>query len=159
MMQSSRCRALLLAANGDLAAASAAAKQALELASGIELRLEVARTFLVAGRIERRLRLKRLAASHLRHAMSQFDAAGACAWAALALTEMRRVGLRPTAPAELTAAERRVAELATSGLTNRQIAAQLFISPKTVEANLARVYSKLGIHSRAELGARIASSH
>jgi DNA-binding CsgD family transcriptional regulator len=46
-----------------------------------------------------------------------------------------------------------VADLAASGLTNRQVAAQLFMSPKTVEANLARVYRKLGIRSRAELGA------
>ncbi len=53
----------------------------------------------------------------------------------------------------LTQTEKRVAALAASGLTNREIAAQLFISPKTVQANLAKVYEKLGIHSRAELGA------
>ena len=58
-------------------------------------------------------------------------------------------------PDELTETERRVAELAASGLTNREVAAQLFMSPKTVEANLARVYRKLGIRSRAELGARL----
>jgi len=49
-----------------------------------------------------------------------------------------------------------VAELAASGLTNREVAGALFISPKTVEANLGRVYHKLGIHSRAELGQRMA---
>jgi DNA-binding NarL/FixJ family response regulator len=65
--------------------------------------------------------------------------------------------LRPSAPAELTASERRVAELIASGLKNREVAAQLFLSPKTVEATLARVYRKLEIHSRAELGARLAS--
>jgi DNA-binding NarL/FixJ family response regulator len=48
-----------------------------------------------------------------------------------------------------------VAELAASGMTNRNVAATLFISPKTVEHNLARVYRKLGIRSRAELGQRI----
>ena len=52
----------------------------------------------------------------------------------------------------LTASEQRVAELAASGLTNRDIGAAVFISPKTVEANLARIYHKLGIHTRAELG-------
>jgi DNA-binding NarL/FixJ family response regulator len=57
----------------------------------------------------------------------------------------------------LTPAEQRVAELAASGLTNRQVAAALFISPKTVESSLARVYRKLNIRSRAELGARIAA--
>jgi DNA-binding CsgD family transcriptional regulator len=58
----------------------------------------------------------------------------------------------------LTASEYRVAELAASGRTNREIAAQLFMSCKTVEANLARVYRKLGIRSRAELGARLAGT-
>jgi DNA-binding NarL/FixJ family response regulator len=48
-----------------------------------------------------------------------------------------------------------VAELATSGMTNRNIAAAMYISPKTVESNLARIYAKLGIHSRAELGRHI----
>jgi DNA-binding NarL/FixJ family response regulator len=58
----------------------------------------------------------------------------------------------------LTPGEQRVAELAASGLTNRQVAAALFISPKTVEANLARVYRKLEIRSRAELGAHVATN-
>jgi DNA-binding CsgD family transcriptional regulator len=54
--------------------------------------------------------------------------------------------------AELTASEQRVAELAAAGITNREMAAALFISPKTVEANLSRIYRKLSIRSRAELG-------
>ena len=58
----------------------------------------------------------------------------------------------------LTPAEQRVAELAASGLTNRQVAAALFISPKTVESSLARAYRKLKIRSRAELGAHIAAN-
>ena len=53
--------------------------------------------------------------------------------------------------------ERRIAELAATGLTNRQVADAAFVSPKTVESNLARVYGKLGIRSRAELGARMAA--
>jgi DNA-binding CsgD family transcriptional regulator len=53
--------------------------------------------------------------------------------------------------------ERRIAELAATGLTNREVAAAAFVSPKTVEANLARVYGKLGIRSRAELGSRMAA--
>ena len=57
--------------------------------------------------------------------------------------------------AGLTPSEQRVAELAAAGMTNRDAAAALFISPKTVEANLSRIYHKLGIHSRAELGRRI----
>jgi DNA-binding CsgD family transcriptional regulator len=70
--------------------------------------------------------------------------------------ELSRLGLRPPAPRTLTATEERVAALAASGQTNRQVAAALFLSPKTVEANLARVYRKLGISSRAELGAVMA---
>ncbi|HXF97701.1 MAG TPA: helix-turn-helix transcriptional regulator, partial [Gaiellaceae bacterium] len=61
------------------------------------------------------------------------------------------------APDELSPTEERVAALAASGLTNRQIGERLFLSPKTVEANLARAYRKLGIRSRAELGARMAA--
>jgi DNA-binding CsgD family transcriptional regulator len=64
---------------------------------------------------------------------------------------------RPRAQARdgLTPAEQRVAELAASGMTNRDVAARLFISSKTVEATLARVYRKLGIRSRAELGRHV----
>ena len=51
-----------------------------------------------------------------------------------------------------------MAELAAAGRTNREVAAQLFMSPKTVEANLARIYRKLGVHSRAELGAQLATT-
>ena len=65
--------------------------------------------------------------------------------------------MRHRSPHELTATELRVAELAAGGLTNREVATAAFMSPKTVEANLSRVYRKLGIHSRAELGATMAS--
>ena len=58
----------------------------------------------------------------------------------------------------LATSERRVAELAAQGLTNREVAAQLFISPKTVEANLTRAYRKLGINSRAQLGQWLAET-
>jgi DNA-binding CsgD family transcriptional regulator len=65
------------------------------------------------------------------------------------------VGLRRASAGELTEGERRCAELAATGMSNREVAAALFISPKTVEANLARVYRKLAISSRAELGSRM----
>ena len=67
-----------------------------------------------------------------------------------------QAAVRPPAPLELTATEERVAALAAAGHTNRQVAAALFLSPRTVEDNLARVYRKLGVSSRAELGAAIA---
>lgn len=155
-MLGDRCRALLLAARADPDGASAAARDALARGADVEARIEVARTYLVAGRIERRRRNKRQAAQWLAHALESFEQAGACLWAERAQAELGRVGLRHTASSELTASERGVAELAATGRTNREIAAQLFMSRKTVEANLARVYRKLGIRSRAELGARLA---
>ena len=74
-----------------------------------------------------------------------------------AKAELARIGLRPHAPDELTDTERRVAELAARGLSSRQIAERAFLAPKTVGNVLGRVYLKLGIHSRAELGALMSS--
>ncbi|HEX6518650.1 MAG TPA: AAA family ATPase [Streptosporangiaceae bacterium] len=157
LMRAFRCRALLLAARGDLDGASVQAGHALSRCAGLELRIEAARTFLAAGQIERRRRRKSIAADHLGRAAGLFERMGAALWAERARAELGRVGLRSAAPSELTASERKVAELITSGLTNREVAAQLFMSPKTVEATLARVYRKLGVHSRAQLGAELAS--
>ncbi len=157
LMRGTRCRALLLAARGDLEGASALAGQALSRCAELELRVEAARTFLVVGQVERRRRRKAVAADHLGRAAGLFEHMGAAMWAERARAELSRVGLRPLAPTELTASERRVAELIGSGRTNREVAAQLFMSPKTVEAMLAGVYRKLGVHSRAQLGAKLAN--
>lgn len=158
-MLAGRCHALLLAARGDPEGASLAVRDALARGAELEMRIEVARTFLVAGRIERRRRSKRQAAEWLRQALESFEQAGARLWAERARAEFRRVGIGHTASSELTASECEVAELAASGRINREIAAQLFMSCKTVEANLARVYRKLGIRSRAELGAQLAGAN
>ena len=117
---------------------------------------EHGRTLLVKGRLQRRLKQKAAAAETLREAVAILERSGATIWAEQARRELERVGLR-RAPDELTASERRVAELAATGLTNREVALAAFMSPKTVEANLSRVYRKLGITSRAELGARMAA--
>jgi DNA-binding NarL/FixJ family response regulator len=118
--------------------------------------LELGRTLLVRGQLERRARQKAKASRSLQEALAIFERVGARLWARRASSELARLGLRRSAPGQLTTSERRVAELAASGLKNREVAAQLFISQKTVEANLARVYRKLEIGSRAELGARLA---
>ncbi|WP_422732975.1 AAA family ATPase [Micromonospora sp. WMMD558] len=115
-----------------------------------------ARCLLVAGVAYRRLRSRREARDALAAAAVEFDALGAVALAARARLEAGRTGGRPPAPRQLTATELQVARLAAAGRTNRVIADTLFISPKTVEANLARVYRKLGVGSRAELGAAMA---
>jgi len=78
-------------------------------------------------------------------------------WIRKADRELARVGLHRTGRSELTETERRIAELAATGLTNREIAAEAFVSPRTVEDVLSRVYAKLGIRSRAELGAWMAA--
>jgi DNA-binding NarL/FixJ family response regulator len=80
-----------------------------------------------------------------------FDQLEARAWAAQAADELSRIGGRPVATGELTATESRIASLVTTGATNREIAATLYLSPKTVEAHVSRIYRKLGISSRREL--------
>ena len=77
---------------------------------------------------------------------------GSPLWAERARAELARTNVAPGGGLELTPSEQRVAELAASGMTNRDIAATLFVSAKTVEANLTQIYRKLGIRSRAELG-------
>jgi DNA-binding CsgD family transcriptional regulator len=114
---------------------------------------ELARTLLTAGQLQRRAKRKLFARQHLNDALAIFESLPAPTWAARARAELSRIGLRPPAPLGLTATEERVAALAASGRTNRQVAAELFLSPRTVEDNLARVYRKLGVSSRAELGA------
>ena len=110
------------------------------------------------GRLHRRVNHKRAAAESFQQALELFERLGAPAWAERARAEFARVGLRHRPPDELTETELRVAELAATGLTNREVATAAFMSPKTVEANLSRVYRKLGIRSRAELGATMAST-
>jgi DNA-binding CsgD family transcriptional regulator len=118
---------------------------------------ERARTLLAKGGLHRRRKEKRLADETLRAALAIFEDLGAPVWSDRARAELARVGLRPRAPDELTETERRVAELAAGGLSSRQIAEQAFLAPKTVGNVLGRVYEKLGIHSRAELGALMTS--
>ena len=111
---------------------------------------EHARTLLVQGQVLRRLKRKRQARTSLELARAIFARLGAEPWVAHAESELRRVAAR-RAPSDLTATERQIAELAASGLSNPEIARQVFVSRKTVESNLARVYRKLGISSRGQL--------
>jgi DNA-binding CsgD family transcriptional regulator len=128
--------------------------QALEAHEHLGMPFELGRTCLVKGQLERRAKQKAAARQSLEQALAIFERLPAPLWAEKARDELARIGLR-RAPGDMTETERRVAQLAASGLTNRQVAAQLFLSPKTVEANLARAYRKLGIRTRAELGARL----
>jgi DNA-binding CsgD family transcriptional regulator len=150
-------RAAVAAAQGDLDAAAAAAEEALAQHERAGIDFDVARTLLVLGRIRRRRGERRAARDALERARAIFERLDAPLWAARAAAELRRVPIRRRGPDdELTPTEERVAELAASGRTNAEVAQALFVSPKTVEANLTRVYRKLGVRSRAELGATMA---
>jgi DNA-binding CsgD family transcriptional regulator len=150
-----RCRSMWLAARGDVAAANRIAHDAMIEHERLPMPFERARTQLWLGHLQRRQRQKDAARATFREALQAFDAMGTPLWADRARAELARVNVAPTRKLTLTPSERRVAELAASGMTNRDIAAALYISPKTVEANLARVYRKLGIRTRAELGRHI----
>jgi DNA-binding CsgD family transcriptional regulator len=152
-----RARALLAAARGDSGGAISAAQRSLELLEDTELLFDHARSLLVAGRVHRRARRKSRAHEFLARSAEAFDRLHAPIWAAQARAELARVGLRPSAPLELTDTEAEVARLAARGLTNREVAAAAFLTPRSVEGVLRRVYNKLGISSRAELGAAMAA--
>jgi DNA-binding CsgD family transcriptional regulator len=150
-----RCRSMLLAAQGDVNAAVGIAAQAMAEHDRLPIPLERARTQLLLGQLQRRQRQKQSAAATLTEALKTFETLGNPLWAARARAELERTNVSPGKGPELTPTERRVAKLAASGLTNRDIAAELFVSVKTVEANMSRIYRKLGIRSRAELGRKI----
>ena len=152
-----RTRAIVLAAEGDLRGALEALGS-LDPGTGARLPLELGWTWLTKGRLLRRAKQRRAAADAFAQAAAIFEQLGAVPWAERARAELDVTGPRRRAPDELTATERRVAELAAAGITNREIARAVFMSQKTVEAHIARVYRKLGIHSRAELGARMAGN-
>jgi DNA-binding CsgD family transcriptional regulator len=145
-----RCRAMVLAAGGDVDAAVQSARNALMEHDRLPMPFERARTQLFLGQLLRRARSD--ATAVLRDALAVFEELGTSLWADRARAQLASTKRRAPVPNRLTPAERRVAELAASGMTNRDVAAKLFISAKTVEATLARVYRKLGIQSRAELG-------
>jgi DNA-binding NarL/FixJ family response regulator len=151
-----RCRALVLLQHGELAAARAAIEDALSAHAHLREPFELARTYLAQGSIERRAKRKAEARTALGQAEAIFGELGARLWLERTQRELARTGVTRTFDQELTATEQRVAELAATGAHNKEIAGALFVSVKTVEANLSRVYAKLGIRNRAELAAGLA---
>jgi DNA-binding NarL/FixJ family response regulator len=144
-----RCQALLTAARGDTDNALTVLRHLVDQ-TGSECPFEAARTRLALGQVYRRAGYKGLANEALNAAAEAFDESGIPRWAERARDEAGRVGLQPTT-SMLTATERRVAELVASGRSNQAAAAELFMSVKTVEANLTRIYRKLSVRSRTEL--------
>jgi DNA-binding CsgD family transcriptional regulator len=151
-----RGRGLLQAARGEQAAALEALQLALQEHNRMAQPFELGRTLLVKGTIERRARKWGAARASLEGGLTHFERLGAVLWVNRARTELRRVGGR--APARhLTPTEEKVAELVSTGLTNQEVADALFVSVRTVEANLSRIYHKLGVRSRTEVHAKLSS--
>jgi DNA-binding CsgD family transcriptional regulator len=151
-----RCRALLLAAEHDLDGALAAVRQALPAHERLTGAFELARTLLVKGTIERRAKQKRAARESLGEALRIFEAYGAALWSAKVRDELARIGGR-SRDGRLTPTEEQIAALVAAGNTNREVAEAMFVSVKTVEANLSRIYRKLGVSSRRELARQYAA--
>jgi len=129
---------------------------ALERCCGRALGFELARTELSFGRWLRHAGHRVDARKHLREAESAFDASGALPWAEQARRELTASGerarrRRPDTRDELTAQELQVALIVAEGASNREAAARLFLSPKTIEKHLGNAYRKLGVRSRTQL--------
>jgi DNA-binding CsgD family transcriptional regulator len=153
-----RCRGLLLAARGDLDGALAALEGALTAHDRLDMPFERARTLFVKGSVHRRARQRAHARQALEGARAEFQRLGARLWAERSAEELDRIGRhQPTAGDGLTPAERRAAELARAGHSNKEIAQALFVSVHTVEVHLSRAYQKLGVRSRSQLARKLAS--
>ncbi|HJR94922.1 MAG TPA: AAA family ATPase [Gaiellaceae bacterium] len=146
-----RCRGLLAAQAGELDAAFAAYEEALAWHAQVDLPLDHARTLLALGAAQRRAKRRREARETLEQALAIFEGIGAALWAERARGELKRISGRAATPGALTPAEERVAALVAEGKTNREVAAALYLSDRTVEGHLSRVFGKLGIRHRAEL--------
>jgi DNA-binding CsgD family transcriptional regulator len=148
-----RCRALLAESNE----AAEHYEQALRLHAEAEHPYDLARTELLYGGALRRGRERKQARRHLRAALETFEQLGASGWAERARTELRASGETarrrdPSTLDQLTPQELQIARFVAEGATNKEVAAQLFLSPRTIDFHLRNVFSKLGIKRRGELG-------
>jgi DNA-binding NarL/FixJ family response regulator len=131
-------------------------EEAVEVLADSPAKLEHAKARTELGAALRRANRRSQARDHLRRAVELATFCGALPLASRAESELLATGARPRRIAlsgvdSLTPSERRVADLAAEGPTNREIAQALFVTPKTVEVHLSRVYRKLGISSRSQL--------
>jgi DNA-binding CsgD family transcriptional regulator len=154
LAQLERCRALVATDNDE---AIAAFERALQHHEKSRTPFEQARTQLAYGERLRRKKIRVEARDHLRSALDAFERLGAKYWAERARGELRTGGGASagatTAPLSelLTPHELQVAMIVARGATNKEVAAQLFVSPKTVEHRLGNIYKKLEVRSRTEL--------
>jgi DNA-binding CsgD family transcriptional regulator len=147
-----RAEAVLRLAERDPCAAVQAVAAVIPEARERQLLFELGRSLLVLGTAQRKARQRRDAAISLDEAIATFCGMGASRWHALAAAQRAR--LTPGHDDVLTPTERRIADLVAAGHSNPEIAAALYISGKTVEANLTRIYRKLGLRGRVDLARR-----
>jgi DNA-binding CsgD family transcriptional regulator len=153
----SRIDALAAARAGDLDAAAASARAAVAAHETAPLRLELARSLLALGQIERRRKARKRSRSALVRARDLAVEIGHRPLQARIERELPRIAAARGGD-ELTVTEQRVAGLIAAGATNRDAAAALFVSVRTVETHVAAIYRKLGVRTRAELARRFAGT-
>jgi DNA-binding CsgD family transcriptional regulator len=146
-----RCRGLLHGARGELEAAVATLEASRTRYATIADPFGLGRTLLALGSIQRRALHRHAARQSLEASLGVFEGLGAKLWAERARAELARIGGRHAAGDELTPSEQQVAALVAQGHTNREVAAVLFLSERTIEGHLSSIYAKLGVRSRAEL--------
>ncbi|MDI3313799.1 MAG: LuxR C-terminal-related transcriptional regulator [Mycobacterium sp.] len=150
-------RGRLLGARADLPAARRAFQEALALLEGLPLRYDLARVYFGYGLTLRRAGKRGEADAAISTARDLYLSLGAHTYVQRCERELRAGGVhqlrRPRAPVTLTSQEEAVTALVAQGLSNREVAAELYVSPKTVQYHLTRIYPKLGVRSRAELAA------
>jgi DNA-binding NarL/FixJ family response regulator len=147
------CRALLSEDEGE---AERLFRAALRVHAEAARPFEQARSELAYGEFLRRAGRRIEARAHLQAALDRFERLGAALWAERARVELRASGRTarkrdPSTSADLTPQELQIARFVAEGLTNREVAAQLFLSPRTIDFHLRNVYRKLGISSRTAL--------
>jgi DNA-binding NarL/FixJ family response regulator len=159
-------RAALELEVGRFDAAAELALQATEGYTAAERMIDAARARALAGRASSKRHDERLATRLLKQAHAEFDAFGARGYRDQTEQELRSLGIRTSRrerrategevhPDMFTPREREIADLVAQGLTNREIGEQLFVSPKTVEAHLTRIFAKAGLPSRAAVAATV----
>jgi DNA-binding CsgD family transcriptional regulator len=153
-VMAARCHGLLKAANGERTAAVELLEGALVEHPRLPMPFEEARTRLLLGRMLRRAGYRTRARQELETACGVFLALGTPVQERQARTELDGIGGRRRLEFDLTPVEQRIANLVAAGQTNREVAAATFMSVRTVESHLGRIYRKLGIRSRTELAAR-----
>jgi DNA-binding CsgD family transcriptional regulator len=152
-----RSQGLVAASAGDLDSALSYLESA-PGAGGVVNPLERGRTLLALAVVRRRCGRRAAAREAAERALAAFSSAKAQAWKWQAKDELRRDGGTVEVSRELTAAETEIAELTASGLSNKEIAATIHVSVKTVEAHLTHIYRKLEVHTRAQLTAHVNST-